>query len=245
MFFTGRRALRFLGGDRPSRDVGYPGTCISKAQIPLTNPSNLFDNCGEMTSRIATLLIAIVTSAGPAISQNAEEDTFVLKLVAAAIERSNHQVIYDGSYRSIEYPGGDVPDNIGVCTDVLIRSYRKVGIDLQREVHEDMKANFSKYPDNWGLTGPDPNIDHRRVPNLQIFFKRNGKELPVTNGPKDYRPGDIVTWTIPGNLPHIGIVTDQKGAGGNRPLIVHNIGRGPKIEDILFLYPITGHYKYP
>jgi uncharacterized protein YijF (DUF1287 family) len=189
--------------------------------------------------------MTILTFAGPALGQYKEDGVFVAELVAAAIERTNHEVVYDGSYRAIEYPGGDVPDDVGVCTDVVIRAYRKVGIDLQQGVHEDMKANFSKYPNNWGLTRPDPNIDHRRVPNLQVFFKRNGEELPVTNDPRDYQPGDIVTWTIPGNLPHIGIVTDRKVVGTNRPLIVHNIGRGTKLEDMLFQYPITGRYRYP
>jgi len=198
-----------------------------------------------MMKNIGILLIAILAFASPAIAQNTESEVLASELVAAAIEQTNHQVIYDGSYRSMRYPDGDVPDSVGVCTDVIVRSYRKVGIDLQREVHEDMKANFSEYPHNWGLTGPDPNIDHRRVPNLQVFFKRNGDDLPATDDPKDYKPGDIVTWTIPGNLPHIGIVTDKKAVGGNTPLIVHNIGRGPKLEDILLLYPITGHYKYP
>lgn len=214
-------------------------------QFLLTSSLGLFDKYRIMTAHIATILIALLAFAGSALGQDNGNDSFVAELVAAAIERTNHQVIYDGSYRSIEYPGGDVPDNVGVCTDVVVRSYRKVGIDLQKEVHEDMKANFSKYPDNWGLTRPDPNIDHRRVPNLQVFFKRNGEELSVTNNPKDYRPGDIVTWTIPGNLPHIGIVTDRKVVGSDRTLIVHNIGRGPKLEDMLFRYPITGHYKYP
>lgn len=198
-----------------------------------------------MNRHIPALLTAILTWASPALGQDNGGDSFVSTLLTAAIERTNHRVIYDGSYRSIEYPGGDVPDDIGVCTDVIVRSYRKAGIDLQKELQEDMKANFSKYPDNWGLTGPDPNIDHRRVPNLQVFFKRNGEDVPVTNDPNDYKPGDIVTWTIPGNLPHIGIVTDKKVVGANRPLIVHNIGRGPEIGDMLFLYPITGHYKYP
>jgi len=166
------------------------------------------------------------------------------RLVDAAIERTEHRVRYDGSYRSIEYPMGDVPDDIGVCTDVIIRAYRALGTDLQREVHEDMTAAFSEYPDTWGLTGTDSNIDHRRVPNLQVFFSRHGVELAVTDAPSDYRPGDLVTWVLPRNLPHIGIVTDRRSADGTRPLIVHNIGRGPEVEDALFEYPITGHYRF-
>ncbi len=168
------------------------------------------------------------------------------ELIVAALERTNHSITYDGSYHSIKYPGGDVPSNIGVCTDVVIRSYRKLDIDLQELVHKDMKMNFSKYPSNkiWGLNRPDSNIDHRRVPNLQVFFTRNGKSLQVTNEIKDYTPGDIVTWMLPGNLPHIGIVTDKYNRITRNPMIVHNIGRGPELEDVLFTYPITGHYRY-
>jgi len=169
---------------------------------------------------------------------------FAGQLTGAALERTRHTVRYDGSYRKIDYPMGDVPDNIGVCTDVVIRSYRAVGTDLQKEVHEDMKKHFSLYPKIWGLTRPDPNIDHRRVPNLQVFFRRKGDELPVTQNPADYRPGDLVTWRLPKNLPHIGIVSHLRSADRVRPLIIHNIGRGPKAEDMIFHYPITGHYRY-
>jgi uncharacterized protein len=167
-------------------------------------------------------------------------------LVKAALQRTNHSITYDGRYHSIKYPGGDVPANIGVCTDVVIRSYRKLGIDLQELVHQDMKNNFSKYPSKkiWGLNQPDPNIDHRRVPNLQVFFQRKGKILPVTDIVQDYAPGDLVTWMLPGNLPHIGIVTNKYAPKSSIPMIVHNIGRGPKLEDALFMYPITGHYRY-
>jgi len=169
---------------------------------------------------------------------------FSRKLVAAAIERTRHEVTYDGSYRKIAYPGGDVPDTIGVCTDVVIRSYRALGIDLQKEVHEDMSGHFSKYPAKWGLTRPDTSIDHRRVPNLEVFFERKGHSLPVTENPADYRPGDLVTWMLAPGLPHIGIVTDRHAPSSGRPLILHNIGRGPKMEDVLFSFPIRGHYRY-
>ena len=172
---------------------------------------------------------------------------FVQNLIKAAKERTLYDVTYDGSYYSIKYPNGDVPLDIGVCTDVVIRSYRKLGIDLQKEVHEDMVKNFDLYPSKriWGLSRTDKNIDHRRVPNLRTFFTRNGKSLSVTNNPNDYFPGDLVTWKLPGNLPHIGIVIDEKSEDDNkRYLIVHNIGEGPKKEDILFKYEITGHYRY-
>ena len=167
-------------------------------------------------------------------------------LIKAAKERTLHEVRYDGSYITISYPNGDVPPNIGVCTDVVIRSYRKVGIDLQKEVHEDISRNFNQYPSRriWGLTKPDKSIDQRRVPNLQVFFDKYGTSLLVSNNPDEYLPGDLVTWMLPGNLPHIGIVIDEKSSDGKRPLIVHNIGAGPEINDMLFDYPITGHYRY-
>ncbi len=151
-------------------------------------------------------------------------------------------VEYDGSYERLSYPGGDVPMERGVCTDVVIRALRLKGFDLQREVHEDMKQHFSCYPKRWGLKRPDKNIDHRRVPNLQTFFKRRGWSLPVTNKPTDYRPGDLVTCTVGGSLPHIMIVSDRKNEDGI-PLIIHNIGAGTEEEDCLFTFPLTGHYR--
>lgn len=190
-------------------------------------------------SRFAVLLLL----SNVAYTQDADI-SFPGDLINAALERTSHEVSYDGSYRRIDYPGGDVPGDIGVCTDVIIRSYRKIAIDLQELVHLDMKSSFGEYPQSWGLSRPDPNIDHRRVPNLQTFFLRNGQRLPVTNQAEDYRPGDLVTWMLPGNLPHIGIVVDRKSPDGQRPLIVHNIGSGPKLEDILFKFAITGHYRY-
>ena len=165
------------------------------------------------------------------------------RLVAAAVAQTRTHVTYDGSYRRIPYPGGDVPQNIGVCTDVVIRAYRQVGVDLQVKVHEDMRRAFRSYPALWGMRGPDPNIDHRRVPNLQTFFRRSGAELRRSTDPSAYRAGDIVSWMLPGNLPHIGIVTNGRSPAGV-PLIVHNIGRGPEVEDMLFRYTITGHYRY-
>jgi uncharacterized protein YijF (DUF1287 family) len=165
------------------------------------------------------------------------------RVVAAAIAQTHAHVSYDGSYRRIAYPGGDVPDTIGVCTDVVIRAYRKVGVDLQVKVHEDMARAFRSYPQQWGMAAPDANIDHRRVPNLQTFFRRAGAGLSVSRNAGAYQAGDLVTWMLPGNLPHIGIVTGEKSLAGT-PLIVHNIGRGPEVEDALFRYPITGHYRY-
>ncbi|MCF6287986.1 MAG: DUF1287 domain-containing protein [Proteobacteria bacterium] len=166
-------------------------------------------------------------------------------LVAAAKERLKHFVIYDGSYQKIPYPNGDVHKNKGVCTDVIIRSYRSLGVDLQKLVHEDMQQHFDKYPKIWGLTKPDTNIDHRRVPNLETFFQRHGKILPISSNPTDYQPGDIVTWRLDNNLPHIGIVSDIPSKADNkRYKIIHNIGLGPQHNDILFDYKIVGHFRY-
>lgn len=170
-------------------------------------------------------------------------EEFARKLIAGALEQTRQTVRYDGSYRRIGYPLGDVPQGIGVCSDVVVRAYRQTGVDLQVAVHEDMSRSFSAYPKLWGLTRPDSNIDHRRVPNLRTFFKRAGAELSLSAASEGFRPGDLVTWTVPPNLPHIGIATDQKSPGGT-PLIVHNIGRGPELEDMLFAFPITGHYRY-
>ena len=179
-------------------------------------------------------------------SQGAYSQSFADRLVDAAIDRTSHNVRYDGAYHSIGYPGGDVPSTIGVCTDVVIRTYRALGYDLQKLVHEDMQPNFAEYPSKriWGLSSTDRNIDHRRVPNLQVFFARKGKVLPITQNAKDYAPGDLVTWVLPGNLPHIGVVSDRVAPGSGNPMIVHNIGAGPQLQDMLFRYPIAGHYKY-
>lgn len=167
-------------------------------------------------------------------------------IVNALIHRTTQPVTYDGAYHKLEYPGGDVPANIGVCTDVLIRSYRQLGIDLQKLVHEDMQNNFRAYPSKriWGLTKPDKNIDHRRVPNLQVYFERHAKVLTKSLNAEDYKAGDIVTWMLPGNLPHIGMVVNEIEQGSGNPLIVHNIGRGPEMSDMLFAYTITGHYRF-
>ncbi len=169
---------------------------------------------------------------------------FVERVVSAARAQTGTRVRYDGSYRRIPYPGGDVPADVGVCTDVVIRAFRAVGVDLQRLVHEDMARAFEAYPKTWGLARPDRNIDHRRVPNLQVFLRRRGAALPATEDPRDYRPGDLVTWMLPGNLPHIGIVVDRSSPDGRRPLIVHNIGNGPELEDMLLRFPVTGRYRY-
>lgn len=165
-------------------------------------------------------------------------------LVKAAVELTNQEVVYDPSYFSIPYPNGDIPSGKGVCTDVVIRAFRGIGIDLQQEVHKDMKSNFDLYPKIWGLTSTDPNIDHRRVPNLMTYFERFGESIEPSNNPNNYHAGDIVCWNLGGAITHIGIVIDQKSADGKRNLIVHNIGSGQVIEDVLFEYTIIGHYRY-
>jgi uncharacterized protein YijF (DUF1287 family) len=195
--------------------------------------------------------LALAQSLGPAQSPLAEasrarlpkSENFGVKLAAAALDRTKSTVRYDGAYVKLSYPNGDVPAETGVCTDEVIRSYRALGTDLQKLVHEDMVRNFGAYPKQWGLAKPDSNIDHRRVPNLQTFFKRHGKSLPVTTKIEDFLPGDLVTCTVPPHLPHICIVVPAPG-GGPRPWVVHNIGQGPKIEDRLFEFPLTGHYRF-
>ena len=172
------------------------------------------------------------------------QSKFALQLSESALGIIDSTIIYDPTYFVLQYPNGDVPADKGVCTDVVIRAYRKLGIDLQKEVHEDMMKNFSKYPKIWGLKKPDSNIDHRRVPNLAVFFSKFGKEKSIEPNPSLYIPGDIVTWLLPGNLTHIGIVVNKKSADGKRFQIVHNIGGGQVLEDALFKYTITGHYQY-
>ena len=181
---------------------------------------------------IGAILAALTASAAWADS----------RLPALARQQIGITTSYDPAYVQLPYPGGDVPKDRGVCTDVVIRALRGIGFDLQKAVHEDMAAHFSAYPKNWGLTRPDKNIDHRRVLNLRTFFTRRGWALPVTDNPSDYRPGDLVTCTVAENLPHIVIVSDRKNSEGV-PLIIHNMGAGTQEDDYLFAFPITGHYR--
>jgi uncharacterized protein YijF (DUF1287 family) len=199
--------------------------------------------------RVWPSLVFLLFGLGLATAQSREtasRQEFTKRLVAAAIERTHHSVRYVSAYVRIPYPGGDVPADTGVCTDEVIRSYRAVEVDLQKEVHEDMVQNFAAYPNQrrWMLGHPDSNIDHRRVPNLMVFFQRKGETLVVSNKPGDYAPGDLVTWDLARGVPHIGIVVDQKSRWSGRYMIVHNIGEGPKMEDVLFNWKITGHYRY-
>ncbi|MDP1590306.1 MAG: DUF1287 domain-containing protein [Prosthecobacter sp.] len=177
------------------------------------------------------------------VASHAQTPSFAERLVQAAMERTKVTVRYEPAYVRLDYPNGDVPADTGVCTDEIVRSYRALGFDLQKLVHEDMKRAFAAYPKIWGLKSTDKNIDHRRVPNLQTFFKRRGASLPVTQNAADYRPGDLITCTVPPNLPHIAIVVPAPD-GDATPWIVHNIGQGPKCENRLFEFPLTGHYRF-
>lgn len=172
------------------------------------------------------------------------EDRFARELADAALLLTEQEVVYDPAYYAMAYPNGDIPEGKGVCTDVIIRAYRAMGIDLQLEVHEDMKAHFDLYPGIWGLERPDSNIDHRRVPNLMTYFERYGVTKAITKRGEDYKPGDIVCWNLGGSVTHIGIVSGSLSGEGSRPLIVHNIGRGQVLEDCLFDFRIIGHYIY-
>jgi uncharacterized protein len=194
-----------------------------------------------MTHRFAVL--AALLAAAPLLLAGSPAET--AKFVAAAEAQIGKTLTYDPAYVSLTYPGGDVPIERGVCSDVAIRAFRSVGFDLQKAVHEDMKRSFSLYPKKWGLQKPDASIDHRRVLNLMTFFKRRGKSLPVTQNAADYLPGDLVTCTVPKNLPHIMIVSDRVSPRDpERRLIIHNIGAGAQAEDRLFEFPLTGHYRW-
>ena len=202
---------------------------MRRRQSPLSGAAALPRLCqsGGLAAAVQILVLVLV----------AQAETPLQRMLAGAKSQVGKTRYYDSSYRSLSYPGGDVPIQTGVCSDVVVRAFRNAGIDLQVLVHEDMKRNFSAYPRNWRLRGPDTNIDHRRVPNLATFFKRKGRAVAG-----DYKPGDIVTWRLSGGLPHIGIVSDVRR--GNRYLMVHNIGSGAQLEDVLFAYEVTGHFRW-
>lgn len=172
------------------------------------------------------------------------QDSFARHFADSALSLTKQHVVYDASYKVLAYPLGDVAPDKGVCTDVVIRAYRKFGIDLQKLVHEDMKAHFALYPKKYKLSKPDRNIDHRRVPNLMVFFSRYGGSLPITSQASDYKPGDLVCWKLFGTLTHIGIVSAVPSSDGQRFQIIHNIGSGQVLEDCLFAFDIIGHYRY-
>ncbi|WP_288381444.1 DUF1287 domain-containing protein [uncultured Massilia sp.] len=195
----------------------------------------------RVTLACTAVLGASLLCIGPATAAGASPQQ---EVVAAAKEQIGVTLLYDPSYKKLAYPLGDVPAERGVCTDVVIRALRHIGIDLQERVYRDMKAAWKAYPyPNWGLKRPDPNIDHRRVPNLAVFFTRHGQALPASKAASDYAPSDIVTWTVPPGVPHIGIVADVRTPQGV-PLVIHHIGAGTQMEDRLFAWPVTGHYRY-
>lgn len=191
--------------------------------------------------KILVLLMVVLCEC---ISSAIAQTNFYDQLADSAYVLTKQNVRYDPSYVVIAYPNGDVPANKGVCTDVIVRAYRKLGIDLQKEVHVDMVANFDQYPKIWGLSKPDPNIDHRRVQNLMTFFSRKGTVLKNSIVPEDYSPGDIVCWNLDGKATHIGIVSKRRSIDGKRNLIIHNIGEGQILENCLFKWKIIGHYRY-
>ena len=182
------------------------------------------------------------TSAAP--TRLAVPDELAARIAEAARERLRHEVVYDGAYVKIPFPGGDVPPDRGVCTDEVVRIFRALGHDLQKLVHDDVRAAPSAYPNSWPGPRPDPNIDHRRVPNLMVFFARHGVSLPISEKPTDYAPGDVVAWRLDNGLTHIGVLTDDT-ADGVTPAVVHNIGAGPRLENVLFAWKIIGHYRFP
>ena len=198
---------------------------------------NSFFKQSDMKKILPFLLLLFFVNSN--FSQTRQE-----KLSNAALMITNDLIVYDPSYIAIDYPNGDVPKEIGVCTDVVIRTFRKIGVDLQKEVHEDMKQHFEHYPKLWGLKKPDSNIDHRRVPNLMTFFSRKGTVKTISKNPKDYVPGDIICWSLGRGITHIGMVVNKKSKDGKRFLIIHNIGSGQIIEDCLFDYKIIGHYQF-
>jgi hypothetical protein len=182
---------------------------------------------------------------GPATELFKKPEAWALALIAGAEEQIGQTLSYDPAYVQISYPQGDVPLRAGVCTDVIIRAYRKgLAFDLQKAVHEDMRKNFSQYPRLWNLKQPDRNIDHRRVPNLATYFRRQGASLPVSTDASAYEPGDVVTQLLPGGRPHVVLVTQRASGDSQRPLCVHNIGAGARLDDCLFAFEVTGHFRF-
>ncbi len=196
----------------------------------------------QYVSRRAIVVAIPPTSIAKPLPPNAAPQ--LIQFVDAAVEQSKVTTGYDPAYVKIDYPNGDVPSDTGVCSDVVVRAFRKVGIDLQKEVHEDMQRAWSGYPRKWGARGTDTNIDHRRVLNLTTWFDRQGKSLSVSNDRADYLPGDVVAWELSDGIEHIGIVTNLSSEPDKHYFVVHNIGAGARIEDVLLAWKIIGHYRY-
>ena len=203
-------------------------------------------SCGKNVSEISEQDKSNLSPNAHAKSELSEiKSPEIKKMLESAMKQTEITKNYDPSYIIISYPNGDIPPETGVCSDVVIRAFRNAGVDLQREVHEDMRENFSVYPKKWNLPKPDTNIDHRRVLNLRTFFERKGKSLPITQNSENYKPGDVVSWDLDGKgMTHIGVVSNIFNRNTKHYLIVHNIGAGTKAEDVLFNWKITGHFRY-
>ncbi|HYM60248.1 MAG TPA: DUF1287 domain-containing protein [Thermoanaerobaculia bacterium] len=193
-----------------------------------------------MIAKYVSVSLALLATLTASAQTNAQKNATVIRAARAQVGVTHG---YDNRYHQIAYPGGDVPVTTGVCADVIVRAFRAAGLDLQVMVHDDMRKHFSAYPRKWRLTAPDANIDHRRVPNLEVFLRRSGKAVSVTKNGPDYLPGDIVVWRLLGGLPHIGLVSDRR-ATPQRYLVIHNVGAGTREEDVLFAYEITGHFRW-
>jgi uncharacterized protein len=193
-----------------------------------------------MLSAMGVLCLFATTAPAATVPAN----TQIAQIVRAASEQTLYTRFYDPAYVKLAYPGGGPPLDRGVCSDVIVRAFRLAGVDLQKEVHEDMARNFAAYPNRWHATGPDPNIDHRRVPNLMTYFTRKGASLPIRPDATDYAPGDVVAWDLGGGLLHVGLVSDERALDSGRYEIVHNIGAGARREDVLFSWRVIGHYRY-
>ena len=192
----------------------------------------------------ARVALVVLLCLGAVAARAAGPPHQVAQVVTGAVEQTGYTHLYDPAYVLLAYPGGDPPPDRGVCSDVVVRAFRRAGIDLQKEVHEDMARHFSAYPKRWHASAPDPNIDHRRVPNLMTYFARMGKSLPTSARPEDYAPGDVVAWDLGGGVLHIGVVSDTRAADFSAYEVVHNIGAGARLEDVLFSWSIIGHYRY-
>ncbi len=194
------------------------------------------------SAKVAALMVLLCLGAAEAGAAPLPREA--AQVVAGAIEQTKYTRLYDPAYVQLAYPGGDPPPDRGVCSDVVVRAFRRAGVDLQKAVHEDMARHFSAYPKLWHLSAPDPNIDQRRVPNLMTYFARMGKSLPITKRPEDYAPGDVVAWDLGNGQLHIGVVSDTRAPDSQDYEIVHNIGAGARLEDVLFSWTIIGHYRY-
>ena len=220
---------------------GFTNATFSKA-VAVCLVALIAASCQRSSQKRAVAVVTPSTSIAKPLPAAASPQ--LKQFIEAAIEQSKVTTGYDPSYVGLEYPNGDVPTNTGVCSDVLVRAFRKVGIDLQKELHEDMTRAWSEYPRKWGARGTDANIDHRRVLNLNTYFTRQGKSLPITDSRADYLPGDVVAWELSDGVEHIGILTNLWSEADEHYLVVHNIGSGARIEDVLMAWKVIGHYRY-